>query len=105
MTRSELEQAIERGEWKLQLINASSPKGAGGVGIRQCHETWEREDAEKFVTAALDILLAEQKRGDGCTQEDAKKESNSMGLTPMWCSKCARSEKSDRYEPKGETNP
>ena len=66
MTQSEIEQTIERGEWKSKLIKASDPNGAGGVGIRECREVWERDDADGFVRVALEVLLAEQKRIIGC---------------------------------------
>lgn len=83
MTRSEIEKAIERGEWRMKLIKASDPNGAGWVGIKECREILEREDAEKFVNAALELLVAEQKRMEGCGYEQIDDDQN------IWkCDKC-----------------
>ena len=71
MTRKEqLAKAIEQGEWKLKLISASDPNGAGGVGIKECREIWESQDAESFTSTALDVLFAEQRRLEQVTNLD-----------------------------------
>ena len=59
---SEIERAIEQGEWRLQLINAMRPNGAGGVGMVQCTEIWRQNDEEQFIESALTVLRAELER-------------------------------------------
>ena len=51
-------EAIESGEWRLQLCQSAT--NSGGVGIVECMNKWEQRDGVKFFKAALAALRAQE---------------------------------------------
>lgn len=94
LTRSDVERAINALELMLSCVNIYNDQreiNAIKTSIKLCHAELKRQENAPMMC-------------DGCKREEVYKELDGEDKILITCLKCARSKKTDRYEPKGEPN-